>query len=61
MPRRSGSEPPPPTCPLCGTSRVAVVGREGINNQLTVLHCEVCDRKWSEVVVADSDEVEETL
>jgi formate dehydrogenase maturation protein FdhE len=47
-----------PTCPLCGASRVEVVGREGINDQLTVLRCEVCERRWSEVVTTERDDEE---
>jgi hypothetical protein len=58
---RSRSQPPPPTCPLCGTSHVEVTGREGINDQLTMLQCQVCERKWSEVIPQESSEAEEPV
>ncbi len=47
---RRNSEPPLPTCPLCGAARVEFLGREGLNDQLTMLRCSVCDRTWSELV-----------
>jgi len=59
MPSRSRTEPLPPTCPLCGTTHVEVVGREGISDQLTILRCQVCARTWSEVISAGSSRAEE--
>jgi formate dehydrogenase maturation protein FdhE len=51
---RGRSGPPLPTCPLCGAVRVEVMGHEGLQQQLSVLHCTVCDRTWREIV---SDQV----
>lgn len=39
-----------PTCPLCGTIRVREIGREGLQQQLTVLQCTVCERIWRELI-----------
>jgi hypothetical protein len=42
-----------PTCPLCGTFRVQEIGKEGLQQQLTVLQCAVCDRVWRELICDD--------
>lgn len=39
-----------PTCPLCGTARVEEIGRDGAQQQLTVLQCSVCNRTWRELI-----------
>ena len=39
-----------PTCPLCGTARVQEIGRDGSQQQLTVLQCTVCNRTWRELI-----------
>jgi formate dehydrogenase maturation protein FdhE len=39
-----------PTCPLCGTVRVQEIGRDGLQQQLTVLQCTVCNKTWRELI-----------
>jgi transposase-like protein len=61
MARRSRTEPLPPTCPYCGTLHVEVIGREGLNDQLTKLRCTLCERTWSEVVGASPAPAEDDI
>jgi hypothetical protein len=44
---------------LCGASDVEAVGREGLHDQLTLLHCTVCGRTWSELISPESLREEE--
>ena len=48
-----------PTCPLCGTARVQEIGREGAQQQLTVLQCTVCSRTWRELISDESQQTDE--
>ena len=48
-----------PTCPLCGTARVEEIGREGSQQQLTVLQCTVCKRTWRELISDESQPSDE--
>lgn len=50
-----------PTCPLCGTVHVREIGREGLQQQLTVLQCTVCERTWRELLSDELQRDEEEL
>jgi len=52
---------PLPTCPLCGTGHVQEIGREGLQQQLTVLQCTVCSRTWRELISDESPKDEEEI
>jgi formate dehydrogenase maturation protein FdhE len=58
---RSRSDLTLPTCPICGAARVEVMGREGLQQQLTVLRCTVCERIWRELVSDQQHADEEQL
>ena len=57
--RRPRSSLQLPTCPLCGTTRVEEIGREGLQQQLTVLQCTVCERTWRELISDEPEHDEE--
>jgi formate dehydrogenase maturation protein FdhE len=61
--RRSRSAMQLPTCPLCGTGHVQEIGREGLEQKLTVLQCTVCSRTWRELISDEPqrDDEEETV
>jgi len=59
--RRPPSAMPLPTCPLCGTGHVQEIGRDGLQQQLTVLRCTVCSRTWRELISDESPKDEEEI
>jgi len=59
QPRHPRSALQLPTCPLCGTARVQAIGRDGLQQQLTVLQCTVCNRTWRELICAEPQIAEE--
>ena len=58
---RSRSTLPLATCPLCGTVHVEAIGRAGLEQQLTVFQCSVCERTWQELVSDQPQTDEEQL
>jgi hypothetical protein len=39
-----------PTCPLCQSDKVRIIGVSGLDGRLTVLRCDQCEKEWSEAL-----------